>query len=147
MGTWYLLYVVMPIVGGLIASSALIVRNAPSAQEHLNKLLPYKATIGASLIGCFVYNMLSMGFNPFYGFSLSALFGILVLAVLVSQLFLGFTMGSGMVAKWIPGQSNPEEKAAAIQQKLMPFEATFGGVAVVSGLLGFLYAVKPTIFI
>ncbi len=77
MGRWYLLYVAMPIVGGLIACSGLIVKNAPSAKDLLNKLLPYKAAIGVALLGSFVLNMIEMSFNPFSGFSLSMLFGIL----------------------------------------------------------------------
>ncbi len=143
---WYALYVFLPIVGGLIACSGLIVKNAPSAQDLLNKLLPYKAFIGVGLLGSFVWNMISWGFNPFVGFSTSLLFGILILAVLTTQLFLGFTMGIGQVIKWIPGDSAPEEKAAALQKKLMPFEVIFGLIAIGSGVLGLLWALKPTMF-
>jgi hypothetical protein len=136
----------MPIIGGLIACSGLIIKNAPSAQELLNKLLPYKAGIGVAMLGSFVLNMIDMKFNPFAGFDLSLLFGILVLGVLVSQIFLGFTMGFGMIAKWIPGDSAPEEKAEALQRKLMPFETIFGIIAIGSGVLGLLFALKPTMF-
>lgn len=146
MGRWYALYVAMPIIGGLIACSGLIVKNAPSAKELLNKLLPYKAGIGVALLGSFVLNMIEASFNPFAGFELSLLMGILLLGVLVSQLFLGFTMGFGMIAKWIPGDSAPEEKAEELQRKLMPFEAIFGVVAIGSGILGLLFALKPEMF-
>ena len=146
MGQWYALYVILPIVGGLIACSGLIVKNAPAAEDLLNKLLPYKAMVGVALLGSFVWNMIEMGFNPFSGFELSMLFGITVLMILVTQLFLGFTMGAGQIIKWIPGDSAPEEKAAAMQRKLMPFEVIFGLVAIASGVLGLLFALKPSIF-
>ncbi len=64
----------------------------------------------------------------------------------MSQLFLGFTMGFGMIAKWIPGDSNPEEKAEELQRKLMPFEAIFGMIAIGAGILGLLFALKPGMF-
>lgn len=147
MGQWYALYVVLPIVGGLIACSGLIVKNAPAAKDLLNKLLPYKAMVGVALLGSFIWNMIEMGFNPFSGFDLSMLFGILVLMVLVTQLFLGFTMGAGQIIKWIPGDSAPEEKAAELQRKLMPFEVIFGLIAIGSGVLGLLFALKPTMFV
>jgi hypothetical protein len=125
----------------------MIVKNAPSAKDTLNKLLPYKAFVGVGLLGSFVLNMIEMGFNPFGGFQLSLLFGILILAVLTTQLFLGFTMGIGQVIKWIPGDSAPEEKAAELQKKLMPFEMIFGLIAIGSGILGLLFALKPEMFV
>ncbi len=147
MGRWYALYVALPIVGGMIACSGLIVKNAPSAKDLLNKLLPYKAFIGVGFLVSFVLNMIDMGFNPFGGFKISLLFGIMILAILTTQLFLGFTMGSGQIIKWIPGDSAPEEKAAELQKKLMPFEVIFGVIAIGSGIMGLLFALKPAMFV
>ena len=147
MGRFYALYVIMPIIGGLIACSGLIVKNMPSAGDLLNKLLPYKAFVGVGLLGCFVLNMIEFSFNPFAGFDLSMMFGIMVLMILVTQLFLGFTMGMGQVAKWIPGESAPEKKAEELQRKLMPFEVIFGLVAIGSGILALLFALKPEMFV
>lgn len=147
MAQWYALYVVLPIVGGLIACSGLIVKNAPSAKETLNKLLPYKAFVGVGLLGSFVWNMIDLGFNPFFFFKISFLLGITVLMVLVTQLFLGFTMGSGQIIKWIPGDSAPEEKAAELQKKLMPFEVIFGIIAIVSGVLMLMTRFAPNMFV
>jgi hypothetical protein len=141
-----LLYIAMPIVGGLIAASGLIVSKVPNAKDALNKILPYKGAIGAAMLGAFVINMIDAGFNPFAGFSLSLLFGIMLLSVLATQLLLGFTMGFGLIAKWIPGESNAEEKAADIQKKLMPFEALLGIIAIASGVLALLYVLSPDIF-
>ena len=145
-GKWYALYVALPIVGGLIACSGLIVKNAPSAKELLNKILPYKAMVGVAMLVSFVWNMIDMGFNPFGGFKFSMLFGIMILMILTTELFLGFTMGFGQIAKWIPGDSAPDEKAEALQRKLMPFEVIFGLVAIASGVLGLLFALKPAMF-
>ena len=143
---WYALYVILPIVGGLMACSGLIVKNAPAAKDLLNKLLPYKALVGVALLGSFVWNMILMGLDPFTGFKFSTLFGITVLMILVTQLVLGFTMGAGQIIKWIPGDSAPEEKAAELQRKLMPFEVILGLVAIGSGVLGLLSRLMPTTF-
>jgi hypothetical protein len=136
----------MPIVGGLIAASGLIVSKVPNAKDAMNKLLPYKGAIGAAMLGCFVLNMIELRFNPFAMFSMSFLLGITVATIVITQLLLGFTMGFGLIAKWIPGESDAEEKAASIQKKLMPFEALFGLIAIASGILGLLFAIKPDLF-
>lgn len=144
---WYALFVILPMVGGLVACSGLIVRNAPTAKELFNRILPYKALVGVALLVSFFWNMIEMGFNPFAAFKFSSLSGAMVLMNLVTHLLLGFTMAAGQIIKWIPGDSAPEEKAAELQRKLMPFEATFGLVIIASGILGLLWTVKPSIFL
>ncbi|MCP4449141.1 MAG: hypothetical protein GY811_27980 [Myxococcales bacterium] len=146
MGRWYALYVVLPVLGGLLACAAAVVRNAPAARRLLNLLLPYKAMVGVALLGGFFVNWQEMRFNPLKGFDLSFLFGAMVLTNLGSQLVLGFTMGFGQLAKWIPGESEPEERAEALQRKLMPYEVSIGVVAMTSGLLGLLFALDQELF-
>lgn len=140
-----LLYVAIPILGGIIAMSAVIARKVPDAQRFLNKLLPYKATVGAVMLGCFVWNMIDVRGNIFFGFGdgFSLLFGIFVLMVLATELFLGFSMGFTQIAKWIPGDSSPEVKAGELQRKLLPFEVPLGGVAVASGVIGLVLWISP----
>jgi hypothetical protein len=143
MGSKFLiLYVAMPIIGGLIAMSAVIARKRPDAQKVLNKLLPYKASIGAAMLGCFVLNLYYANFNPLYGFGngFTALFGVTLLAVLVTQLFLGLTMGAGQIAKWARA---PEHRTAELQRKLLPFEVPLGAVAITSGVLALIIYISP----
>ena len=143
--TFLLLYVVIPIIGGLIAMSGVIARKVPDAQKFLNKLLPYKATVGAAMLGCFVWNMIDVRGNIFFGFGegFSMLFGVFVLMVLATELFLGFSMGFGLIAKWIPGKSSPEVKAGELQRKLLPFEVPLGAIAIGSGIVGLVLKISP----
>lgn len=146
MERWYALYAALPIIGGLLACAGVIVKNAPAAKVLFNKLLPFKALVGVGLLGSFFVSLVDVGWNPLKGFDLSLLFGLMVLTNLVTQLILGFTMGFGQIAKWIPGDTDPEEAAEALQRKLMPYEVTLGLVAIVSGGLGLLYGLRPEYF-
>ncbi len=146
MGRWYALYVVLPMLGGLLACSGAIIRNAPGSRVLFNRVLPYKAFVGVGLLGSFFVNLHDTGWDPLRGFGLSALFGAIVLMNLVGQLVLGFTMGFGQVAKWIPGDSDPEEKAEALQRRLIPYEFSLGLLAIISAILGLLFALDQELF-
>ena len=146
MERWYVLYAFMPILGGMLACASFSLKNAFAARRLLNKLLPYKALVGVGLLGSFAVNLYDAEFNPFAGFDMSARFGTLIFSVLAVQLVLGFTMGFGLVAKWIPGDSEPEERAEEVQRRLMPFEVLFGVFAIVAGLLALLWTRKPDFF-
>ncbi len=146
MERWYALYVFMPILGGLLACASFTFKNSSASRRLLNKLLPYKALAGVGLLGSFAVNLYDAQFNPFAGFDFSVRFGVLILTVLAVQFLLGFTMGFGLVAKWIPGDTEPEERAEELQRKLMPFEVLFGAIAIISGALALLWTRKPDLF-
>jgi hypothetical protein len=146
MERWYVLNAFMPILGGLLACASWTVKNAASSRRLLNLLLPYKALVGVGLLGSFAVTLYDASFNPFVGFDFSTRFGILFLAILGVQLILGFTMGFGLVAKWIPGDSDPEERAEEVQRKLMPFEVFFGLFAIAAGVFAVLWVTNPVLF-
>jgi len=129
--------------------SGIIARKVPNSQGFLNKILPYKAMVGAAMLGCFIWNMIDIRGNIFFGFSegFTVLFGVFLLMVLATELILGFTMGFGQIAKWIPGESAPEEKAGELQRKLLPFEVPLGAIAVASGVLGLIFKLSPSLMV
>lgn len=128
-------YVIAPIVGGLIAASSFIVKKAPNAQNAMNRLLPYKAFIGVGLLALGIWNAIDA--LPHLGatFSASALVGLTVVVVVAAELLLGFLLGMPQVAKWIPGDSAPEQKAVALSGKLVPVEVPIGFLGIAAGAL------------
>lgn len=146
MERWYVLNVGLLMFGGLLACAGLIIQNAPSARRIFNSVLPYKALVGVGLLGSFAVNLHDSSYTPLAGFDLSMRFGALILAIHGLQLVLGFTMGFGQVAKWIPGDTAPEERAEAVQRSLMPYEVLLGALAIVAGILAFVFARSPDYF-
>ncbi len=136
---WWITYVVAPILGGIIALSGLIAKKAPNAQEMLNKILPYKAFIGVGLLVMGVWNLIDIGGDISFIFKASAMLGISVIIVIAAELLLGFMLGMPQIAKWIPGDSNPEVKAAELSKKLIAFEIPIGFLGVLAGVLMLLF--------
>ncbi len=146
MERWYVLNVFLLSFGGLLACSGVIIRNAPAARHLFNRVLPYKAIVGVFLLGSFFVHLHDSGYSPFAGFDLSFRFGLLIAAIHGLQLVLGFTMGFGQVAKWIPGDTEPEERAEAVQRSLPPYEVLLGFLAVCTGVLALVFARSPDTF-
>lgn len=146
MERWYVLNVGLLTFGGVLACAGLIVRNAPAARRIFNTVLPYKALVGVGLLGAFAVNLHDSAYDPLAGFDLSMRFGALILAIHGLQLTLGFTMGFGQIAKWIPGDTAPEERAEAVQRRLMPYEVLLGLLAVAAGGLAYVFAKSPDYF-
>ena len=131
---------ILMILGGLLATSGLIVSKKPDAKEALAKLTPYQGIIGVALLGYCAYYWITwlemfkgaMHFSPI-------LPSLTFLAWFIGGLLLGFILGMPQIAKWIPGESNAETKVVELQQKLLPFQTIFGIIGLVDGLLLFLY--------
>ena len=133
----YITLIVGPILGGIIALSGLIAKKQPDAQEVLNKILPYKALIGVGLLVLGVLGLLDI--LDFFGALFKSFWGIVTLSTIASLLLLGFMLGMPQIAKWIPGDSKPEVKAAELSKKLVAFEVPIGVLAVACGVLMLLW--------
>ena len=129
----WITYVIAPILGGIIALSGLIVKKRPEAQELLNKILPYKALIGVGLLVVGILN--AIDWLPHIGALFKSLLGLTILLTITAELLLGFMLGMPQIAKWIPGDSAPEVKAAELSKKLVPFEVPIGFLGVAAGFM------------
>lgn len=138
----WLYYIIAPIVGGLIAASGFIVKKAPDAQKLVNKLLPYKAFIGVGLLVLGVFNLIDNIGHLSAFFKVSFLFGLAILLTIAAELLLGFLLGMPQIAKWVPGDSAPEQKALEVQKKLVNFEIPIGFIGIAAGVLMLLYKLK-----
>ena len=60
---------------------------------------------------------------------------ICIYAAVVAEILLGFLLGFPLIAKWIPGESAAEQRAAEMQKKIVPYQTLLGfigmGLAVV----------------
>src|SRR5512139_1195939 len=128
------------IVGGILAISGLIVAKKPDAKQLIDKLLPYQALIGVGLLALGVVNLLrALGNHVFSLLSIFPLFGLSMLAMIVTSILLGFMFGMPQIAKWMPGDGGAEQKGLELSRKLAPYQVILGIVGIVAGLLIVLY--------
>ncbi len=132
---WHITYIVAPIVGGILAASGFIIARKPDAKELIDKIAPYQGYIGVLMLAAGIWN--AIDFLPDVGAALSAspFWAIVILGVIFSELAVGFLLGFGLIAKWIPGESGAEKKGIEIQQKLTKIAVPVGFLSIVVGCL------------
>jgi hypothetical protein len=131
------------IVAGILGLSGFIVAKKPDAKAMIDKLVPFQAFIGVGLLAVALINWLRAGIvNVFKLFSVWPLFGLAILGAIFGGIILGFFFGMPQIAKWLPGESNAEQKASELSKKIAPFQMLFGIVCLASGLLLLLYGLK-----
>jgi hypothetical protein len=128
------------IVGGLLAASALIVAKKPNAKELLAKLTPYTGWIGTLMFFWGTWETINL--VRFAGMIFHRpIFGAFYLATTVSDLVVGFLLGFGLITKYALSSSPAAmAKGDGIRAKLVPYQATFGLVSIVCGVLYILWS-------
>lgn len=85
------------ILGGLIASSNVIIAKKPNAKELIDKLTPYQGWIGVILAFWGVWGIISSVLN----IGDLSLTWIVSLAVAVAEFVVGFLLGYGLISKYL----------------------------------------------
>jgi hypothetical protein len=139
----YLLGPLAVIVASLVALSGFIIAKKPEMKATFEKIQPYQGFLGVGLLFYglwdFFHYFLSSAVGDMSWFSLVMKFdkvlGIALVGYIVSEILLGFILGFGLIASWIPGEGAAEKKGVAIQKKLLAFSLPIGIVGIVSALL------------
>jgi hypothetical protein len=126
------------IVAGIIAASGFIISRKPDAKQLLDKLVPFQGFLGVGLLAWGVIDLIRVLGNLKELSAASDVYPIYVIciyAAVVAEILLGFLLGFPLIAKWIPGESAAEQRAADVQKKIVPYQTLLGfvgmGVAVV----------------
>lgn len=125
---YWVTYVLLPIAGGLLAAAGFIIAKNQNAQKLIDRLTPYKASIGLGMFAVGIWNLT----HWLSGFSLlfKSLFGIGIFTTIVCMVVVGFLLGFGLIAKWIPGEGAAETRALDVQKKLIKLEVPLGFVTI-----------------
>lgn len=126
------------IAGGILAASAVIVARRPDAQYHINKLVPFQAIIGVSLLVLGIINLIN-SIELLKAMSGAPFLGAAALSVIGCSLALGFLFGMPVITKLIPGNSSAEQKMAEIASNI-------AGLQILIGLLGMLGSLVYLVF-
>ena len=129
------------IAGSLIALSGFIIAKKPNARQTFEKIAPYQGFLGVGLLVWGIYDLLrTIGhWGDYLRIPGLKLFGVAVIAYVLSEVIIGFCLGFGVIAKWIPGDGGAEKKGLEIQRKLLGFSMPIGVVGLVSGVLMLYY--------
>ena len=128
------------VCGGALAASGFIVARKPEAKELLGKLAPYQGGIGVAMLVAGVLNTVDGALGGSLKImEFSMLLGLTILSTVVCELLVGFLLGFGLIAAWIPGEGAAEVKMLSLQKKLAAISAPLGLVAMGTGVLSLLY--------
>ena len=126
---------IVTIVGGLIASSNLIVGRLPNAKELLDKLTPYQGWVGALMFFWGIWETINVVTS--IGLLTEApLNWIFWLCVAIADLLVGFLLAFGLITKYALSKNETAlEKGQKIRGKLAPYQGILGIFAVIMGVL------------
>ena len=130
------MFPILTIVGGLITASPFIVARKPNAQQIFARLAPYQGFFG---IGVLVLGVLWLvRWLPNIGLSFSSLHGMIVLAMIVANILIGFLMGFGLLSRLLAKSPAAKEKSEALVAKLTRVQIPLGIGAVALGVLSYI---------
>lgn len=137
------LHLILLIAGGLLGISGLIIAKKPDAKQHIDKLVPFQAFIGVALIGVGLVQLLRFGpINVFRALGPMPIVGLTLIAGIFGGILLGFLFGMPQISKWIPGESNAENKAMEFSKKIAPYQMILGLVCLGAAALMLLLELK-----
>ncbi|MBP8807551.1 MAG: hypothetical protein KBG48_00780 [Kofleriaceae bacterium] len=136
------LTIIALLAAATIALSAIIISKQPRAKELIDKLTPFQGFLGVGLLVLGIIDLIKVLPHLDLIGKLPYLMSLAIYGSVASEVFLGFLLGMPLIAKWIPGDSPAEQKALEMQQKIIPFQAILGGLAVVTALLLAYYEIK-----
>lgn len=113
----------IPIAGGVLASSGFIISKKPNAKELIDKLVPYQGWIGMVMFFWGVWETISIvtHLGMLAEHPLRFVFWVLVA---LSDLLVGFLLGYGLITKYAFGKSEmAQAKGALVRAKLVRVQA------------------------
>jgi len=125
-------FLILLIVGGLLALGGLIAAKSPGAGQIIAKLVPFQALIGVTLLGISLVMLLKLGpITLIKGLRDNAVVAASWIAAIVSGMAIGFFFGTPQLVKWAPGPQ-AEARAMEMSQRLAPFTMLVGLIMLVS---------------
>ena len=130
------------LLGGSLAASKFIIARKPSASALILKIAPFQGAIGVAMLVAGIINIFDGAIGGgLDALGFSVLLGLTILSTVFSEVVVGFLLGFGLIAKWIPGEGSAEQKGLAIQKKLVAVEAPLGIIAMVTAVFWLLFRI------
>lgn len=116
----------LSILGGILASSNVIIDKQPNSRELIEKVAPYQAFIGVGLLIMGIITLLKFG-------------SILTIVMSVAAIIVGFLLGYGLLSQYIfSGSETAAERGIKIRESLVQYQIPAGFVLLALGVLNLL---------
>lgn len=129
-----MLFAILTIAGGLIASSSLLVLKKPNLQPAFAKVMPYQGGLGIALLAFGLYHLVFRVLPNIDGLLSMPLTGALVIGGVALDIAIGLLLGFGLIRTWI-AQGASAEKGAAFVARLARVQVPLGLAAIGVGVL------------
>ncbi len=127
-----MLSAIIAIVGGLIATSSVIVAKKPNAKELLDKLTPFQGWIGLILTFWGVWGII----QSFLSIAHIGLFWGIGLGVSIAEFIVGFLLAYGLISKYLLEKNETaKQKGQELRLKLTKYQIPAGFILIVLGVL------------
>lgn len=132
------------IVGALVCLSSFIIAKNPAAKDLFDKIAPYQGFLGVGLLAWGFYDLYTYVISDWAGSGKSLwglamandkLIGLTMIGYIVCEILIGFMLGFGLIATWIPGEGAAEKGAVKVQKKLLAFSLPIGVVGIVCAII------------
>lgn len=129
-----LIATVIGVCGGLLAMSSLLVSKRPDAAQLLAKLTPYQGSIGITMFGWGVWELIQVVLNLGMIGKAPIMFVFWALMA-VADFTVGTLLGFGMISTYaLRGNAMAIERGNQIRLGLVKFQAPLGGLAILTSL-------------
>lgn len=123
---------IIALLGGIIATSSVIIAKKPNAKELIDKITPYQGWIGVILAVIGAIGIIQLVLN-LSAFSVAWLIG---LAATVVQFVVGFLLGYGLISKYVLEKNETaKEKGQELRLKLVKYQVPAGFTLIVLAVL------------
>jgi len=127
-----MLSALIAIVGGILASSSLIIAKKPNAKELIDKLTPFQGWIGLILAFWGLWGAIQLVLNIGH----IGVVWIIGLAICVVEFAVGFVLGFGLISKYFLERSEvAKEKGQKLRLKLVNYQVPGGIILIILGIL------------
>ncbi|REC41977.1 MULTISPECIES: hypothetical protein [Chryseobacterium] len=124
--------IIIAILGGLLASSSIIIAKKPNAKELIDKITPFQGWIGVILAFWGLWGLISSVLN----IGNLGLYWMIALVVAVVEFVVGFLLGYGLISKYLlESNETAKEKGNALRMKLTRYQIPAGLILWVLGIL------------
>ncbi|PTT74265.1 MULTISPECIES: hypothetical protein [unclassified Chryseobacterium] len=121
--------IIIAILGGLLASSSIIIAKKPNAKELIDKITPFQGWIGVILA---FWGLISSVLN----IGNLGLYWMIALVVAIVEFVVGFLLGYGLISKYLlESNETAKEKGNALRMKLTRYQIPAGLILLVLGIL------------
>ena len=124
------------IIGGVLASSSIIIAKKPNAKVLIDNLTPYQGLVGLFLALWGAWGIIQ-SILDLTTFNLSWTIGIIVSVV---EFIVGFILGYGLISKYLLEKNETaKEKGQVLRLKLLKYQVSAGFILILLGILSIIY--------